>query len=461
MRIIHLFISCTTIFSYGWALSSQDVLKSSARFYPEIIIQQQKIKQAEASLKEAEGAFDTVLSNESYTRTRGFYDGQLYDTRITQPLSDYNAQIYGGYRVADGVFPIYEDEYVTNNGGEYYLGAKLSLLQRRDIDQRRHKMAATTLKVVQEEVKQFQTLLKVQEKALTTYWDWVIKGSVYKLYQEIYQISLRRHNILKKRFKHGDIAKIYLTENQQYIAKRKGQMLQSEIDFTMVAQALGLYYRDVNGRMAPPTFADLPQSIQTNFKEAIPFNDVALLMMRRPEWQMLDNQKEMALNDKRLFENDLLPKADIDIKFADDRGGGSRVRDDSEMIMKLNFSVPLGRRAAKAKISRAKAILRQLDAQERLLSDRLRIQVEQSLIAIENMQNYIALIRQEEKMALFMTETENKRFKNGASDLFTLNQREEQVIQVSIRLMKAYNQYYKIQAKFYALTADKEKLEIL
>ena len=118
-------------------LLAVELLQRSAAHVPQILAAGADRRARAGAIQEAQGAFDTTISADSYSRVSGFYDGQLATTKISQPLEDYSAEVYGSYRLSRGSFPVYEDINFTNLGGELKLGVALSLLRDRDIDQRR------------------------------------------------------------------------------------------------------------------------------------------------------------------------------------------------------------------------------------------------------------------------------------------------------------------------------------
>ena len=118
-------------------LTLSEVLDSSRRHAPQVLEAIAKVRQAGGKALTAEGAFDTVVKAEAETRLSGYYDGRIAQGTITRPIENFGGSLYGGYRVSSGRFPIYEDERFTNQLGEIKVGAVLSLLRDRVIDDRR------------------------------------------------------------------------------------------------------------------------------------------------------------------------------------------------------------------------------------------------------------------------------------------------------------------------------------
>ena len=170
-------------------LNPNDILKTTAQFYPDILIALQKIQASNTQIQKAEGAFDTILSQDAYMRPAGYYNGAILDTRIEQPLKDWNTKIYTGYRIASGTFPIYENQHETNNSGEYYIGAKLSLLKDRLINKNTAELSISELKVLEENTNLMLQKLNIQKEAIQKYWSWVTAGYQHTVYKNLLELA--------------------------------------------------------------------------------------------------------------------------------------------------------------------------------------------------------------------------------------------------------------------------------
>ena len=88
----------------------EDVLASSREHAPQVLEALARIRGAQGKRLSAEGAFDTVFSADADTRLTGYYNGRSVETKVMRPLEQFGGNVYGGYRVSGGDFPIYEDK---------------------------------------------------------------------------------------------------------------------------------------------------------------------------------------------------------------------------------------------------------------------------------------------------------------------------------------------------------------
>ena len=454
--------SCLILFGhsalYAAPLSQQDVLNSSAKFYPDILRDLEGVKQAEYDIQSADGLFDARLSSSISDRTIGYYDGSYIDTKIEQPLRDYNASIYAGYRISDGIFPVYEDQDVTTNNGEYYIGAKVSLLRGRDIDEKRFKLNQEILKAEQAPIKLKMKQLEVQQKALSSYWKWVAAGHRYHALTELLNLAEKRQKQLEKRVDSGDLAAIYIEENKQYILKRKVMFNDATMDFKKAAQDLSLYYRDAAGNPKEITSLNVP-----SFKGAILksqyYSESDLL--ENPLFNNIAFQKKLLNQETEFRKNNLLPNLDLNIKAANDIDNNMPTRDEEEIAVKLNFSIPLQRNTAKANLAKAQSQLIQLSYRETLLLEKAKISFQKLLIELRNSRQNIGFKRDEVSLARKMLQAEKKRFENGMSDFFLVNIREEKITIAQLELIKEKQKFLLALAQLYAITANEKALNLI
>ena len=115
-------------------ISLQNVTSSAIKHYPQILSYYQKLNIAESNYLSTLGFFDIKLKQEYIDKSRGFYDGKVFNSSLEKELGFMGSKIYTGYRKSFKDFPVYEGGSITNNGGEYSLGGKISLLKDGIID---------------------------------------------------------------------------------------------------------------------------------------------------------------------------------------------------------------------------------------------------------------------------------------------------------------------------------------
>ena len=202
-------------------LSPEAVLTSSQQHFPRILQSLAERRAAEGRAVQADGAFDLVFEVDGFSRLSGFYDGTAISGIARQGIEDFGASVYGGYKLSDGTFPIYEDVNYTNTGGTMRVGLLFSLLRDRDIDQRRFALTDSRLAVRQADFELLLTKLGVQQRALIAYWRWVAAGRQLAVYENLLKIAVERETGLKEQVRSGARAEVFLVENAQNITRRR------------------------------------------------------------------------------------------------------------------------------------------------------------------------------------------------------------------------------------------------
>lgn len=441
-------------------LQLTDVLSSSRVHAPKLLEQRAALRGAGGDLVAAEGAFDTQLDAELRSRATGTWSGSYIKADVKRNLTDDGISVYGGYRLSDGRFPIYEDEYFTNTLGEFKLGVLVPLLQDRDFDKNRFGVADAQLKRDAARIKILIGAIEVQRDATLAYWDWVVSGQQLAIYKGLLAIARQRDSALTRQVQEGAVADIALLENQQNITRRETLVMNARQKFLVAANKLSLYLRSNAGLPQRPTEGQLPgmasvfDGISSSPSVVGPKRDI---VARRPEIETLGLSLERARQKLRLGENSLKPQlalmGEVSRDFGSIAEGGSS-RDSTDAVVGVRFSIPLGQRAARGSITRAKADLDRLAFQRQQLMEQFVVDLENVTLGVEMALRRLALTAQNVEQTQAMQRAERTRFENGASDFFLLNVREEAAARAQIDHLLAAFDFRAAMANYAAATMD-------
>jgi outer membrane protein TolC len=415
-------------------LTLDEVLRSSETHAPQIVEALARVRQAEGRALAAEGAFDTVFDLDAQSRVAGFYDGAYVEGRATRPLQGNGGQLYGGYRVSRGTFPIYEDRAHTDRLGELKVGGLFALLRDRAVDERRGRTAIAAGDIDVARLDREMVAIGVQARAIAAYQNWAAAGLRLRAYQSLLALAETRRGGIARQVQLGARPAILLTETDQNIVRRRALVVRSEQDFAAAANALSFFYRDAAGDRATPGPERLPAALPP-FRPGRPPGPVD-----RPDLRSLDARLQQSELRLALAENELKPRLDLRGELAYDlgrTGRGGRSRDGEEAIVGVRFSVPLKRRQAKGRIVEARAEIDALRTRQRLVADQIAVEVDGIVIAVDGAEKTAALAAEEAELADRMAAAERRRFELGASDFFLLNLREEAATDARVRLLDA------------------------
>jgi outer membrane protein TolC len=421
----------------------RDILSRSAAHFPQILEAFAMERAARGDLQAAEGGFDLIFNAEGYDRVSGFWTGSIIKTEARQNLRQYGAQIYGGYRLSDGVFPIYEDINFTNTWGEVKVGALFSLLRDRDIDPRRFRVTDAQIAAEQARLDVLLTQVGVQQKALNAYWRWVAAGRELQVYRNLLKIANDRQAGLEKQVSQGAKPEIAITENLQNIIRRKVFVTQAERNFTTTANDLSFYFRDSTNNLIAPSLAQLPDEIiLPSLKDTVTYDSAKIneVLENRPELRRIKLAINRAKNKIKISENNLKPKLDLNVEISRDFGNiaeGGLSRDSTDTVIGFKFSVPLQRREAKGRLSRAAAELRAARLYEQRVQDQIEVELSNILVDLTTALKLSTLAKDDVTQSSIMVEAEQNKFRLGASDFFLVNIREERAADAEIRAVRA------------------------
>lgn len=442
-------------------LTLAEVLASSRFHAPQVLEALARVRGAEGRVLSAEGAFDTVFSADAGSRVSGFYNGQQADAMVMQPLSDNGGYAYGGYRISSGRFPIYEDEYFTNQAGEVRAGAVFALMRDRSIDARRFARSFAEADVAIAEADRLMIAIGVQRQALAAYNGWVAAGRRLEVYRALLALAEARQAGFKRQIEEGARPRILLTENEQNILRRQTLVVQSEQQLAQAAVALSLFLRDEAGAPLIVGQSRLPDGLPPMLTTQLATLDPAAIAAARPDVQMLDVRIRQSSTKLALDRNNFLPKFDFKVEASRDigavgRGGPSRVG--TEGKVGFTFTMPLQQRAARGGLAQTNADIEATRQRRRLLEDRINAEVGQLVVAVETSARLRRLAEDEQDRALTMAAAERRRFAAGASDFFLVNVREETAADAQVRALDAAIRQVSANAELAAVTADLDAL---
>lgn len=435
-------------------LTLNEVLESSRRHAPQVLEAMAKVRQAQGKALAAEGAFDTVLKAEAETRLSGYYDGKIAGGTLTKPIENFGGSLYGGYRVSDGDFPIYEDERFTNRLGEFKVGAVLSLMRDRLIDDRRFARTNARTDVGIAEAEQLLVAIGIQRRAIAAYNLWVAAGLRLAVYRDLLKLAQDRTDGLQRQVRLGARPSIILTENEQNVLRRETLVVRAEQDFASAANALSLFLRDANGAPVQPDLARLPSAFPP-IGRALP--DARLMLDARPDLRQFDLRMKQASDRLALDRNNLRPRLDLKLEASRDIGAigeGGISRTGTETKVGLSFTLPLERRSARGNIAASTAEIEAIRRRRQQTEEQIVNAIEALGIDVRNTRKLRALAEAAFDRATTMARAEARRFTMGASDFFLVNVREEAAADAAVAQLDAAYREIVANAELSAAAAD-------
>ncbi|WP_262695727.1 TolC family protein [Kordiimonas aquimaris] len=439
----------------GIGTTLEDVLHSVDVHAPQIIQLQSDIIIAEANELSASSGFDPVIAARYSGRLTGFYGGQVGDVEVQQRLSGLNAEVYGGYSISQGRLPVYEDQYLTNNDGEFRAGASIELLRGRTIDPVRLRLSNARLKV-NEVVQSAQSeTINIKSDAATAFVNWLYAEQIRDVYFELFRIAEMRVEDIEKSIAAGQLAEITRDENQQLLLTRQSQLLKAEQIVLEQKARLGFFLRDDDGATKMPVVGANSMVPQNDPYHSVP---VAELVQRihesRPDIVALQLDMQQLLAEQRLAENDQQPDLTFNYEVRRDFGRGDEIRAGTDHKVGLALRVPLQFAQARGQIAAARAKIKALKAEIRIREERAELALHANQQALTITEQQLVIGASEIKVAETLQVAEQSRYLQGASDVFRLNAQETALANSKFRLLQAQRDHDTLLIEYYRITGQ-------
>lgn len=447
-------------------LALDEVLQSVGNHFPLLLAIEQERAIASSNKLAAEGGFDLALRSRGVNQEGSFENGRL-DLYAEQPLTTGGVNVFGGYRLGLGDYPVYYGDRKTAESGEFRAGVQLPLLNGSAIDRRRVAViqASITERLAEPAIQRAR--LDYERAAARAYWNWVAAGNQCLIAAELLKLAEERQAAFEEQFAKGALQKMTVEDGRRIVLERKGSVLAAERRLQQTAGDLSLYHRDSQGEPLLPTAKQLPVP---SWKVAPPAPDPGELttlvqgaISRRPEPQRIRLLKERAGVDAALAQNQMLPSANLGLAVAQDVGPSKKSSpstgifssDRTNWETSLQVDLPLQRRESRGRYLAARATTYQILAQEKYLHDQITNEVRDAQANLTNAHARLLRAIEEADVAAKVADMERERFRLGASDLMGVNFRELFAASARGKVVESYAEYGRVQAELTAALASR------
>lgn len=430
------------------------VLKSTRQYFPEVLNALDKIEKSQAKVQSARGSFDLNFNSELNNRVEGYYDGDDFDIVLEKPLQFLNSKVYMGYRRSKNRFPVYEGKTDTLDQGESRIGLQLSLWRNRDIDPKRLKLRNSRLQLDQTKQEFIEKENDILKKASKAYWNWHAKGHIYRINVDLLAIMEKLQKAVSAKIKQGELARIYETENLQYIMKRRSDVLNSKQEFKEAALLLSLFLRDNKGLPLVVTEKVLPveTEMEANFQLKTFKVDLKRVININPKLKNLELKTAEAQNDILNAENALAPRFDLKMEVSKDQGNGSDTLQGEEQKVMLQLDIPIERNLGNGLVNQNKVKRKILKRQRQFEEDNLSVKLRKIYTRFNTFKEVIENTQKEVEFAKKLQIAERQKFTQGTSDFFLVNLRDQNLASAQEKLVKSWFNLSKTIADYRALT---------
>lgn len=438
-------------------LGLEDILASVRSHYPPLLAAWLEQDIAAGKVRRAEGAFDPIISATLMTRPQNYYTASNGSFMVTQPLRDSGGKVYAGYRLTSGFLPDYDRKIRTADGGEAVVGFNLPFLRNRNFDSRRASLTQAQLDRELARPNILRQYLNFLRASRIAYFNWVAAGQELEAAEALLKVAKERDAALGDQLKEGAIAAIVQVDNKRLVVAREIGVINSRRSFEQASIALSLFHRDPRtGTTIMPERDQLPDSFPPiQFLDELTLvNDRGRAIFRRPEIRQIEIFMAKAKVDRRLAQNDLKPNLDLTVELNQALGGDlPKDIENTEITALMEFSVPIGRNEARGRIEAITANLAQLDKEKVFARESIIADANDSFSAVTAAYRTLEQTSENVRLSEQLEQAEQDKFKEGATDLLTVQIREQATFDARILEINAMKTYFKALADYFAAVA--------
>lgn len=432
-----LFVFFLIFSSSAWGLTEQDVIKSVLTHFPLIDEANLKADSAEGEETAAKGEFDHKLKFKTQIWRQRPYNNEYYETFLERQTPWGGAKLVAGHRQGAGAFNYYDLKKDTSNAGQIFAGITLPLLRDFQTDAYRTNLLISQLRRERAEQEVRLKKLIYVHKGLSAYYKWVLGLKKLEVYRQLAKLAQERQQMLDKKFRAGDSDQLKVTDNARQINKRQGEVLKAEIELRKLEADLALFVRDSEGNPIQVSSVENAEGILLNRKTP----GLASGMKTNPQVTILNFEQQLNQAEYDLSNQAKLPGLNVDVTGAQELsnrpGYGEHI-----LQVGVNFDFPLENRKARGKSVayhyKKKAVEKELLYAQQEIEQQYRFSISASETSLRRWQTSKIEYENSKKVA----EGERKKWALGASDLFVVNMREQDLADVDLRQWMSLYDYH-------------------
>lgn len=449
-------------------LEARTVVESVQSVLPTLIASERERDAANAELLAAEGGFDPTLRARANLYPLGYYRYGTVDAVVEQPTPLWGTSLFVGYRIGAPLvqgsagIPDYYGGQQTNSAGEIRAGVAIPLLRNGPIDRRRANVQVRTQGTRIAEADLERARIDATRGATTRYWEWVAAGQKLEIARDLLRVARERNDGLRVRATSGDLAQYEVLDNTRSVLSRESSVVSATQGLQRAAIELSLFYRDREGQTILATEAMLPQNIPGpdavfTLAAGDPAREAEALR-NRPEMRRFDAQLAQARTELEVANNQMLPQVDLVAQVSQDFGSSFSMSDTryrTEVSAGVTIEVPIVMRQQFGRRNAAQANVARLDAQRMFLRDRIAADVRDAAAALRAALERTQLTEREVQVARQVEQAERERFRQGDSNIFLVNQREQARAEAEVRRVDAITDWLRARAAFRAAMGER------
>lgn len=446
-------IAFITLFiaGFSFAVTEEEIRQSVLKHFPLIEEASLKSQASEGDLESAEGSFDHKLKFKMRNWRQQPYNNEYFETLIERQTPYLGAKVVAGHRQGNGYFNFYDLKKETSPAGQAFAGLVLPLLRGRSTDDFR-----TNLEIAQLNRKAADQNVRVKKlvyvhKALSLYYKWLLQSKKVEIARGLVELAEGRRSMIDKKHKAGAIERLKVIDNDRAIMKRRSEYTEALIALQEITNELSLFYRDQEGK--PIKMSEAPDAENLLLAKDPAFTTT--ILKENPQLQILSYEMRIIEAQKKNFSQARLPGLSVDVtgyrELSERPNYGQNI-----LQFGISFDFPLENRKASGKtvatIYKEKALEKEILYVSQELEQKLNFSISAGTLSRDRWETLEKEFADTNKVV----DGERKKWLQGASDLFQVNIREQDLADVEKRRWSALYEYHQhnLDARLFSATLN-------
>jgi outer membrane protein TolC len=402
-------------------LTLDEVLAAVDVRVPEVAVAEAGALRARADASRARAAFDPGWEGDLY-RKEGEYPATTGGLDLTAGTW-WGPKLSAGYGLGVGEFAAYDGDLETAAAGELRAGIDLPLLRDLGLPESRAKALAADASADAAGRRFDDVRRRAARAAAEAYWSWVEAGRGVEIERELLALATTRDEGLRESVDRGARPRIDALDNARVVAQREARLAEAEARLVARAQSLGLWLRRADGTPAPPSADRLPDPVGPPATPPDVDGAVATALERRPDLAAAERVLDGAEILQRRAQRALLPDLRAGLKVERDLEAGAV----PDVAVGVGLRGTLLWRGASADAAIARARVTEQEQTLRGARDAVAAEVVSAHAERVAAAARLDAARRAADISQELLTLEARRVDLGASDLFRLVLREEQL----------------------------------
>lgn len=448
--ILNILCTITGLIGFGQeidVLPFSEYLGYVKKYHPIVKQANLVISESEAQLLKARGAFDPKLEvdydSKKFKNTAYF---NKLNTTFKIPTW-YGVALKGNFEQNSGAF--LNPEAKVPIEGLYNVGISVSLARGLLINERMATLNQAKLFEKQAKAENQLVVNDILFLASKSYFDWLKTYQEKKVYEKFLDNAKIRFKGLKRSYQLGEKPAIDTIEARIVLNNRELNLEKAKLNYIKASLELSnfLWINDVPIEVQTNIIPDT--KIKNYIDDALQINSIVLDLVNHPKLLSLDFKYKGLEVERRLKQNNLLPKIDLQYNFLNETPKMINSFNTENYKAGLAISFPLFLRKERAELKLNDYKLQSVDFEKQATSIALKNKINSVLQEINSYQNQIVIADNMVSDYAILLKGEERKFEIGESSLFLINSRESKLIENNLKVIELENLLLKSKGKFF------------